>query len=112
MNVKKLKQEKRWLNKDADALFEAVVALKTKREAERFLRDLLTEAEIREFANRWKVAQMLDERIPYTEIEKKTGMSSATIARIASWLKDGMGGYRLMLNRLAHHHTSLSLREG
>ncbi len=112
MNIDKLKKEKRWFNKDVDALCNAVVSLKTSSEAKKFLRDLLTEAEIKEFANRWKVAQMLAEKVPYTEIEKQTGMSSATIARIAGWMKEGMGGYRLMLNRLSHHHSVLSRREG
>lgn len=71
----------------------------------KFLRDLLTEAEIKEFANRWKVAQMLDEKIDYKTIEKQTNMSSTTIARISKWLNQGMGGYRLMLNRLSAHQS-------
>ena len=51
-----------------------------------FLRDLLTESEIREFANRYRVAKMLSEKIPYTTIERETGMSSTTIARISRFL--------------------------
>src|SRR5258706_8081769 len=100
------------LDKDAKELYKALRALKTDEEYTKFLRDLLTEAEIKEFINRWKVVRMLDKHISYEEIEKKTGMSSTTIARISKWLNKGMGGYRLMLQRLKkqnkeiiNHHT-------
>lgn len=86
-------------NKDTKALFQTVLSLKTETECKKFLRDLLTEAEIKEFANRWKVARMLDQKIQYKTIEKATGMSSTTIARIQKWLTDGMGGYRMMLEK-------------
>jgi TrpR-related protein YerC/YecD len=81
-------------------LFKAILSLKTEDNAKKFLRDLLTEAELKEFANRWKVAQMLEGKIAYKEIEKQTGMSSTTIARIQKWLTKGTGGYRLMLSRI------------
>ena len=68
---------------------------------------MLTEAEIKEFTNRWKVARMLNEKISYEKIVKQTGMSSTTIARVQKWLTNGMGGYKLVLKRLAvnHHRT-------
>ena len=94
--------------KKKDELIKAVLALRNKDEAERFLRDLLTAEEIDEFGNRWSAARMLDRGVSYTTIRGKTGLSSATIARISKWLKKGKGGYRLMLNRLFknHHHNS------
>lgn len=82
------------------ALYKAVLLLKNEGECRRFFRDLLTEAEIKEFANRWRVAQMLDKKVSYEEIEKETGMSSTTIARVQKWLTKGKGGYRLMLKKL------------
>src|SRR5579863_7379642 len=94
----------------AKQLFQAILSLKSEEECKKFLRDLLTEAEIKEFANRWKVAQMLDKKIPYEKIAKETGMSSTTIARISKWLTAGMGGYKLMLTRIktnqnkSHHN--------
>lgn len=93
------RSKKRWINQDSAALFEAILKLKTLNEAQRFFRDLLTEQEIVEFGQRWKVAQLLAQRVPYKSIEKATGMSSATIARIHKWLTNGMGGYRLMLHK-------------
>lgn len=81
-------------------LYKAILLLKNEDECRRFFRDLLTETEIKEFTNRWKVARMLDKKIPYEEIAKETGMSSTTIARINKWLTHGKNGYRLMLKRL------------
>lgn len=89
-------------------LINAILALRNQTEAKKFLRDLLTEQEIIEFSNRWQVAQMLNKRIPYSEIEAKTGMSSTTIARISKWLNQGMGGYKLMLQRIGARHHRLS----
>lgn len=87
-------------NKNVSDLLKTFLVLKNEKECWKFLRDLLTEGEIKEFANRWKVAGMLDQKISYEEIEKETGMSSTTIARIQKWLTDGKGGYKLVLNRL------------
>ncbi len=95
----KYMQEK-WDNSTTEDLFKAILALKDIKEGKRFFRDLLTEAELVEFANRWKAARMLDRRAPYSEISKKTGLSSTTIARISKWLNGGKGGYKLMLSRL------------
>jgi len=81
-------------------LYKAILSLKTGAEAQKFFRDLLTEAEIDEFSNRWKVARMLVNKEPYEAITRETGMSSTTIARISKWLNNGMGGYKLVIKRL------------
>ena len=59
--------------------------------------------ELIEFGKRWQAAQMLSKNISYEKIEKETGLSSRTVARISKWLNRGMGGYRLMLNKVNHH---------
>lgn len=87
-------------DKKVKGLLKAFSLLKNENESWKFLRDLLTEAEIKEFANRWKVAKMLDQKISYEKIEKETCMSSTTIARVNKWLIKGKGGYKLMLKRL------------
>lgn len=94
----------KWIKPTTDDLFSAILSLKNIGEARRFFRDLLTEPEILEFANRWKVAQMLAKNIAYSKIEKETKMSTTTIARVSKWLNRGMNGYKLMINRLTHHH--------
>ena len=90
----------KWINQDTDALFGAILKLKNIDESRRFFRDLLTEKELVELGQRWKVARMLAKRICYTKIAQETGMSSTTIARVHKWLKKGMGGYKLILERL------------
>lgn len=58
-----------------------------------FLRDLLSESEIREFSARFRVARLLQEWVSYKKIEESTGMSSTTIARISKFLKGENHGY-------------------
>lgn len=84
---------------DTKDLYKAILSLKSEEECRKFLRDLLTEKEIKEFTNRWKVARMLDKKVPYEKIEKETGMSSTTIARVQKWLINGMGGYKLVIKK-------------
>jgi len=105
-----------WNTKAGKQLVEAVLALKTADETKRFLRDLLTPAEIAEFANRLEAARLLSRNVQYNAISEATGLSSATIARIAKWLYGSLGGYRLVLPRISkvslHHHNSSQLRKG
>lgn len=70
-------------------------------EIARFLRDVLTFEEIDEAIRRFEAARMLTKKATFRDIAKKTGMSSATIARINYWLEHGTGGYRLALRKLA-----------
>ena len=69
------------------------------------MRDLLTESELIEFGNRWKAAKMLSQGVTYIKVEKETGLSSTTVARVSKWLNGKMGGYKLMLNKINHHHN-------
>lgn len=92
-------------NQRTTNLYKAILLLNSPREAERFFRDLMTEVEIKEFENRWQAAQMLSQKISYTQIEKETGLSSRTIARVAQWLNRGQNGYKLMIKRLNHHYS-------
>jgi len=101
----------KWDNATTEDLFKTILNLRNLSEAKRFFRDLLTEAEIIEFTKRWQAAKMLSKKIPYPVIEKETGLSSRTVARVAKWLNKGMGGYRVMLKRLTHHNPS-SLGKG
>lgn len=96
---KRNKADPKWLNEEVSALLKAILKLRSVQEAKMFFRDLLTISEIKTFAMRWKVAQMLEQGSTYQEIEKKTGMSSTTIARINRWLEYGEGGYKLLLKR-------------
>lgn len=89
--------------RDISELYEAIVSLDTVEECKDFLRDLLTKTEINEAAMRWKVARLLNEGMTYIEIEKITGLSSTTVARVHKWLKKGKGGYIKMLKNNAQN---------
>ena len=89
-----------WKTPDSVALVDALLRLETRDEAERFLRDLCTLTEIRDMSQRWAVARLLDGGMHYAQISRETGASTATITRIASWLRHGEGGYRAALDRL------------
>ncbi len=89
-----------WRTPDVEALLEAVVRLEETAETERFFRDLCTLTELRDMAQRWAVVRLLDAGLHYADISRRTGASTATITRIASWLNHGEGGYRAMLAKL------------
>ena len=76
-------EERHWAD-----LFATIAALRTPQETRAFLRDLCTRAELDAMAHRWQVAQ-------------KARASTATVTRVAQWLRNGEGGYRLALARRA-----------
>jgi TrpR-related protein YerC/YecD len=87
---------------DRRALFSAVLSLRNGGECEAFFADLCTPAELDALSGRWKVARLLDKGVPYREISEKTGISTATVARVARCLTyGGDGGYRRQLDRAA-----------
>ena len=88
-----------WRTEDSGALFDAILRLESRSEAEAFFRDLCTLGELRDMSQRWAVVRLLDGGLHYAEISRRTGASTATITRIASWLNHGEGGYRAMLER-------------
>lgn len=84
------------------SLYHAILALKTVEECTAFFHDLCTPAEITAMTERWRVAALLNEQqLSYREIHDKTGVSLATIGRVARFLsQEAYQGYRLVLNRL------------
>lgn len=81
-------------------LFTAIREIRSDDEAANFFRDLLTPAELTEFANRWQMVKRLVRGESYLKIAKALGVSTTTVARVALWLKDGMGGYQAIASRL------------
>ena len=92
-------EPRHWPTKEHRDLFETVASLRTKDEAQRFLRDLCTRAELDAMAHRWQVARLLDQGLPYLEVAKRAHASTTTVTRVAQWLRRGEGGYRLALER-------------
>ncbi len=87
-------------DKNSNALFEGILSLQNRKECEKFFRDVLTLSELQAVTERFKVARDLNEgKKTYREINKETGVSTATITRIAEWMKRGRGGYKLVFDR-------------
>ena len=82
-----------------DELAAAIRTLRTTDEVTRFLRDLCTRAELEALAHRWQTARLLDEGVPYLEIAERVPTSTATVTRVAQWVRHGTGGYRIALER-------------
>ena len=92
-------EPRHWPTKEHRDLFETIASLRTKDEVQRFLRDLCTRSELDAMAHRWQVARLLDEGLPYLEVAKRAHGSTTTVTRVAQWLRQGEGGYRLALRR-------------
>jgi TrpR-related protein YerC/YecD len=82
-----------------DDLADALLSLRTRDEARRFLRDLCTLPELEALAHRWQTARLVDRGVPYLEIAERVPTSTATVTRVAQWVRHGAGGYRIVLDR-------------
>ncbi len=94
------KINKRQLNEDIDEVLMALVYVDNLKDMQNFSNDLFTEGELSAIAMRWKAVRMLRGGIVYTKIAKVTGMSSATIARLAKLLSNRAGGFNNMLGEM------------
>jgi len=95
-------KEKRYPSKETKELFEAILNLKNLSEACLFFRDLLTIKEIDDSSSRFQIAKLLHQRkFSYEKIAKHCKVSTTTVTRVAHWLRHGLGGYKLILNRLS-----------
>jgi TrpR-related protein YerC/YecD len=86
------------LNSKIAELMHAVSLIENQDEALRFFTDLCTPAEA--MADRWQVVPMVRLGVPYRTIHERTGVSVATITRIARCINLGEGGYSLIADRL------------
>lgn len=80
-------------------LADAFQSLRTCEEVTLFLRDLCTLPELEALAHRWQTARLVDQGVPYLEVAARVPTSTATVTRVAQWLRHGTGGYRLALER-------------
>lgn len=89
-----------WHNRETDLLCEAILKLQTTDEVYAFLDDVCTIKEVKDIAQRLKVATLLGSGVSYMQISKETGASTATISRVSKCLEYGAGGYKTVLDRL------------
>lgn len=92
--------DKRIEIQNSDELYKTIADLKNQDECMRFLTDLCTPAELSAMADRWKAARLLNKGLSYREVYAKSGVSTATVTRVARCLTLGAGGYRMALDRL------------
>ena len=86
--------------KNLRQLMEAILAIDSVDDCRRFFADLCTPAELQSLADRWCVAQLIDKGVPYRQIYDQTGVSTATVTRVARSLTQGQDGYRRALDRM------------
>ena len=89
-----------------DALFDAIITLRTTGECRNFFKDLCTPAELQALVDRWQVVEYLQQDLPYRKIHELTGVSVTTIGRVARFLVDGFGGYEVAIERCKRQHPS------
>ncbi|MDR2589558.1 MAG: TrpR-like protein [Oscillospiraceae bacterium] len=81
-------------------MYEAILSLESLDECIRFFDDLCSVTELRTIEQRFQVARMLNEGFVYSEIQKETGASSATISRVNRSLHYGADSYAFIFKRL------------
>ncbi len=85
---------------EMNELFVAIREIQSTDEAVNFFRDLLTPAELSEFANRWQIVKRLVHGESYLAIATVLNVSTTTVTRVAHWLHSGRGGYKAIATRL------------
>ena len=96
----KAEKPQEWNDRREEELCEALLTLKSAKDAHKFLVDLCTPAEIRALADRWRVARLLAADVSYRKIQELTSVSTATVTRVARALTQGDGGYRKVLEKM------------
>ncbi len=87
-------------NDQTDLLVDALLSLKDREDAYRFLEDLCTIQELKSMSQRLEVAVMLRKKVTYSQIAEKTGASTATISRVNRALTYGAMGYHHVLDSM------------
>lgn len=93
--------------KDQDLFARSLLKVRNTEESSKFLEDLLTSAELKALTTRFKIARMLFAGDSYSDIERKTGASSATIAKVSEAIKYGNDGLRQVLERMKRAKVNL-----
>ena len=87
-------------SKELDKLFHAILTLNTIDECYLLFEDMCTVKELQAMCQRLEVAAQLAGGNNYQTVSEDTGASSATISRVNKCLLYGVGGYRMVLERM------------
>ncbi len=85
------------------SLCASIKSCKTEEEIADFLRDVGTLSELQAWSERLEVARLLGKGLSYRQVASMTGASTTTVTRVASFIENGEGGYRKILNVHRHH---------
>ncbi len=81
-------------------LYTLFASIRTEKEVEMLLTDMLTPKEIESLARRWQLVQMLSKKIPQRTIVKRLPVSISKVTRGSHVLQEGTGGVRYFLKKL------------
>lgn len=95
---------KTWKTKQLKNLAEILCTIEKPKDMLAFLRDLCTLEELEEISDRWHIVELLSQGYSYRKIATKLGVSTTTVARVASWLSNGQGGYTKALENKTSLH--------
>jgi TrpR-related protein YerC/YecD len=87
-----------WRTPSVEQLADALASIDEREAMLAFLRDVCSHNELSTLAQRLEVARLVDQGVPYAEVARRLGASTATVTRVAQWLRHGEGGYRAVLD--------------
>ena len=87
-----------WRSPAVEQLADVLVSIDNRESMLAFLRDVCSHNELSTLAQRLEVARLVDQGVPYAEVARRLGASTATVTRVAQWLRHGEGGYRAVLD--------------
>ena len=90
-----------WRTPAVEQLATALTQIDNQEQMLAFLRDVCSCNELATLAQRLEVARLVDAGHSSAEIAREWGASTATVTRVAQWLRHGEGGYRAVLDRAA-----------
>lgn len=79
-------------------LADAILKLRSKDEILEFINGILSNKEVQNISNRWEIVKLLSQNKAYLDIQRQTGASSATVAKISDALKSN-SSFKKILDR-------------
>ncbi len=95
-------------SKELDKLFRGILTLETVEDCYMFFEDLCSMSELKSFAQRFQVSELLYDKVTYNAISYITKASTATISRINRSLEYGNGGYVAVIKRLQEQEKEVN----
>lgn len=84
-------------NEDISQIYEIISKLNQPEKVEKFFSELLTESELKDVAQRWKIMKMMVENQSQRNISKELSVSLCKVTRGSKILKDGQSIIRKIL---------------